>query len=392
MKIVDWLFNRIDTAEIKESNKAYTVIGEATEKLYFQELAFHIAVSYIADTISKCEFKVYKNHEEVKDELYYLLNVSPNDNENANQFKNKLVNRLFYDGEALVIMLRNKLYCADGFGTDEHPLGRDIYNSISVGVESIRKTFKSSDAFYFKLDDKSIRSLIKKMADGYQQVLDYAFSAYQKQNGEKYKLKINSVKAGDEKFNEEFNDYIKKQLESFMNSARAVYPEFDGYNLEQLNSTSGTTDSSDIRNIKKDVFETVAQAFKMPVSMLYGNMTNVKDIINAYITFTIEPIAKMISAEITRKTCTAEEWAAGNYVRVDISSIYYVDVFDVADKTDKMISSGLYCVDELRGKLGENPLGTEFGKQHWMTKNYSTSEEALNPTEQSTVTPINERR
>lgn len=378
MKIVDWLFNRVEESTIEE-NKAYTIIGEATEELYFQELAFHIAVSYIADTISKCEFKVYEKNKEVKNDLYYLLNISPNDNQNANQFKNKIVNRLLYDGEALVVMIRNKLYCADGFGVDEHPLGRDIYNGIAIGTESLRRTFKSSDAFRFRLDDKNIRSLTKRVADGYQKVLDYAYYAYQRQNSEKYKLKIDSVKAGDEEFNKEFENYIKKQLESFINNPRSVYPEFDGYNLERLGGTTTSTDSTDIRNIKKDAFETTAQAFKMPVSMLYGNMTNVKDIINSYITFTIEPIAKMISTEITRKTSTAEEWQEGNYVKVDISSIYYVDVFDVADKTDKMISSGLYCVDEIREKLGENLLNTAFSKQHWITKNYSIAETAMNP-------------
>lgn len=374
MKIFDWLSKTIDLAD---TNKAYTIVGESTAKLYFRHLAFHIAVSYIADVISKCEFKVYEAGEEVKNELYYLLNVSPNDNENANQFKNKIINRLFYTGEALVVPLKNKLYCADAFGTEEKPFGKNEYTNISVGTESVRKRVRASDAFYFRLDDREIRLLISQMNDGYQEVLNLAWEAYKKQNGEKYKLKIASVKAGDEKFNEEFENYIKAQLKSFMDNPRAVYPEFDGYDLQQLSAGSGVTDSTDIRNIKKDVFETVAQAFKMPVSMLYGNMTNVKDIINAYITFTIEPIAKMISTELTRKTGTFEDWEAGNRVVVDISSIYYVDVFDVADKTDKMISSGLYCVDELRGKLGENPLDTDFSRQHWITKNYSTAETAL---------------
>ena len=379
MKIFDYLFKRIDEAEIV--NQAYTIFNKTSEKLYFQELAFHIAVSYIADTISKCEFKVYENGDEVRNELYYLLNVSPNDNENANQFKSKIINRFFYDGEALVIMLRNKLYCADSFGVDEHPLKQNIYNNIAVGVESIRKTHKANDAFYFKLDDIRVKSLIDKMCGGYQEVLDYAFAAFKKQNGEKYKLKIDSVKAGDENFNKEFEEHIKKQLENFIKNPTAVYPEFQGYDLQRLSNTSRTTYSTDIRNIKKDVFESVAQAFKMPVSMLYGNMTNVKDIINSYITFTIEPIAKLIGTEITRKTGTYDDWKRGNYVKVDISSIYYVDVFDIADKTDKMISSGLYCVDEIREKLGENLLDTAFSRQHWITKNYSTSEEALNPTE-----------
>lgn len=48
----------------------------------------------------------------------------------------------------------------------------------------------------------------------------------------------------------------------------------------------------------------------------------------------------------------------------------YVDVFEIAEKIDKLIASGMYCIDELRRKLGETELNTEESKKHWITKNY----------------------
>ena len=63
-------------------------------QIYFKMLAIHIAVSYIANTISKCEFKVFENGQEVHNDLYYRLNVSANPNQNAAQLKNQIVWRM----------------------------------------------------------------------------------------------------------------------------------------------------------------------------------------------------------------------------------------------------------------------------------------------------------
>lgn len=71
------------------------VAQNAAQQIYFKELGLEIAISYIANTISKCEFKVYEKGEEVKNELYYMLNVNPNPNQNSSQFLNALINRYY---------------------------------------------------------------------------------------------------------------------------------------------------------------------------------------------------------------------------------------------------------------------------------------------------------
>ena len=39
-------------------------------------------------------------------------------------------------------------------------------------------------------------------------------------------------------------------------------------------------------------------------------------------------------------------------------------------KIDKLISSGMYSVDDLLIKVGDLPKGTEWSEKHWITKNY----------------------
>ena len=86
----------------------------------------------------------------------------------------------------------------------------------------------------------------------------------------------------------------------------------------------------------------------------------------------------MITEEITRKSCPGYDyWSKGNYVKVDTSTINHIDILDVAEKVDKLISSGTCCIDETREILGLDPLNTEFSRQHFITKNYDTVENRL---------------
>jgi len=376
MGLYDWLGKKVDLSDIQA---AETVIGNLQDRLSMKAMAFHLATSYIADTISKCEIKHFVDGKEVKDDWYYLLNVSPNNNENASMFKSKLIFKLFYEGEALIFENGGNLYIADNYIFEANMLKYDKFSNISL--DNVTRTFskKSCDVFYFKLDDGKLKTLINSMLADYTELLKVAFDAYKSSNNEKYKLILDEVRTGNKDFSEKFNTVIKKQLETFINNSKAVYPQFKGQNLELMSGTnSGKTDSTDIRNLRKEIFEATAEAIKMPISMLYGNMTNAKDIINSFVTFRIDPLAKMLSEELTRKTVTKDDYSKGNYFDVDTTMVMHIDIFDITEKIDKLISSGVYCVDELRVKLGENVLDTEFSKQHWITRNYSPIEDMLN--------------
>lgn len=365
--------------------KVQVIFGSLKDQLAFKKIALWTATSYIADTISKCEIKVFKNGKEVKDELYYALNYSPNINETASYFKRKLISKLLLETEALVIQpkSRNSIFLADSFYRDEHILEEDIFESITIRNESINTSYKASDVFYFRLDDSIFGTLINQMYQDYSDLVALALENYKQNKSTKYKLKLDAVKAGDEDFEKDFNESIKQQLNDFINNPKAVYPEFDGYILEEFKSSGNQTNSDEIRNLRKEVMEIIATTLKIPVSLIYGNMTNSKDIISSFVTFAIEPLTKLINEELTRKTINNVEDINGGYkVQIDITSITHLDLFDIAEKADKFISSGVYCIDELREKIGENTLDTDFSRKHYITKNYASADEALmNPNE-----------
>ena len=369
--LTDWLNRTVSDAEME------TVKGKLAEVLYYKELALYIAKSYIANTISKCEFLVYENGKEVKNELYYALNVSPNYNQNSSQFLHQLVSTLYDKSETLVVPKANRLYVAESFAVDQKPMHENVFTGISVEGLQIPKHYKASDVFYFKLDDVGVKKQIDGLYATYQQLLSCAVASYRRGNGQKYKLVLDNAKAGDQKFAEQFNTSIKEQLRTFIESDSAIYPQYRGTDLQVVSGSTGVT-STDVIQLRKEVFEVVAQAFKIPLPMMYGNITNMQEIVKVYLSFCIDPLADMLSEELTRKTNTFKTWNGGkNYVKVDTSRINHFDILDVADKADKLVASGVASIDEVRRVLDMPALGTEFSQKHWITKNYSDVSSSL---------------
>ena len=349
------------------------IYKENLEKAVFRELALYIAVSYIANTLSKCEFKVYENGEEVKNHLYYLLNVNPNPNENSSQFINHFIENYYYEGGALLFKHGSNLQCADSFDVDDaNPLKPFEYKNIVCGTSGqLRRTLHAGDVFHLKLDNRDVKKLVDAVGIEYGKVIDAALKCFKRTNGKKYKYILDQYQAGDKDFKKLYEEVLKGQLEDFIKSeGDAVLPKYNGIDLVEFSAANPQT-SADIVSIRKEVFEVTAQAFKIPLSMMLGNITNMNEIVKVYLSICIDPLADMISEELTRKSYSEQEWRDGCFVKVDTSCINHVDILEVADNVAKLIGSG-FTLDELRNRLNYSLLGTEFSQTRFITKNYET--------------------
>ena len=307
------------------------VVIDIPAELYYKELAIYTASSLISNAISRSEMRTFEAGLPVKKNDYYLLNVSPNRNETSSVFWHKVINRVIRDGEALVVEADGYIYCADSYvWASERPILGDIYEGVTVGNFSFNKQFSQNDSYMFRLDNINVKVLIDGMYDQYGKILSAAAKSLKQSNGQKYKLHIEGVKAGDEEFNQEFNDFIAKQLKTYMESENAVYPEFDGYKLEaDPIYSNGSGSAADFVELKKELFSSVAGAFHIPESMMTGNITNMADIVGSFLTFGVDPYADMIT-EALNKRAGIDNYMAGNYYQVDTSKILHRDIFDVA--------------------------------------------------------------
>lgn len=373
--LFNFLEKKIDTSEISP------VTQNLLDQVAFKELALHIGISYIANTISKCEFKTYENGKFEKNKLYYMLNVSPNPNQNSSQFINQFIEQCFYYGSALIVPNGDYIYCADNFDIeDSNPLKENTFYNVVFNNYELKKKHKANEVFFFQLGNDSVKALIDSLYLQYGEIIDQAFKAFKRTNGTKYKMILENYKAGDSQFNQIFKDVLQTQLKTFVDNDNAVYPQFKGIDLQEFSSAAPRT-TADILSLRKEVFEVVAQALKIPLSMMYGNITNMNEIVKVFLSNCIDPLADMIGEEITRKYYSFDEWKKGNKVVVDTTCINHIDIFEISDKADKAFASGLANIDELRKIVGLDELDTDFSTRHFITKNYALAEDMLKSTE-----------
>lgn len=369
--LFNFLEKKVEVAEISP------VTQQLLDQFAFKELALHIAISYIANTLSKCEFKTFENGVEVKDKLYYKLNVSPNPNQNSSQFINKFIEKYYYDGHSLIVPNGENLFCADNFDIDDsNPLKENRFFNVAFNCQTIKKEYKASEVFYIKLDNKNVKSIIDSMYMQYGDIISLALASYKRTNGTKYKLLLEQYRAGDAVFEKLFKEVLQGQLKTFIENDNAVYPQYKGIDLQEFSSKS-PKDTGDIIAMRKEIFDTTAQAFKIPLPMMYGNITNMNEIVKVYLSICIDPLTDMIGEEFTRKYYSYDEWKSGNYVKVDTSCINHVDILEVAQQVYNLVGAG-FSLDEVRDRLDKQVLNTEFSQMHFLSKNFVPAQDMLN--------------
>lgn len=374
-----WFSNWLEKHTKIEKYGGQTIVVDIPPSLYYKELALYTATSLIANAISKCEFKVFENGKSVKNDDYYILNVAPNANENSSLFWHKVVQKMIRNPEgALVVEIRERLHCAESFSVkEERPILGNTYDGVVLcGGLQLKKTFRAEEVYLFKMEDQNANRLIDGMYEEYGKLIESAARTFKDTNGRKFKFKISGVKAGDEEFATEFKEIIKGQIKEYMENAYATYVEYDGEELIEQTEKQRTS-IDDLIKIRKDMFEMVGQAIKIPQSLMNGNITNVKDILDVFLTFAVDPFADTIT-EVLNKRATMKEYIQGNYYKADTGKIKHRDIFDLAPQIEKLIGSSVFDTDEVRVELDMNELNTEWSKKHYMTKNIARVEDVAN--------------
>lgn len=371
MKIIEFLrdiFGDKETVYIKQK------LESEKYKLDIEDFSIQMAINMIAGLIAKCEFKTFIDGKESKSDEYYLWNIEPNVNQNSSQFIQRCVSKLLYNNEALIVDVNGQLLVADSFTQTEYALFPNTFTDVTVGDFTFNKTFSMSDVMYFKLNNKDIRVLLSNVMAGYSDLLNMAIGKYKRAGGRKGTAKINKTNSGDKEQQKKIEDFFNHTMKAYFENenAVAVIPSGVDYNeITGEGSKKSTSEVNDISSITKEAMSMVARAFRMPPALLQGDIADVSKLIDELLTFCIDPIVDLIQAEINRKRYGKTAYLEGSYIKIDTTCIKHIDIFDIATAADKLISDGLYSVDELRVKIGDLPLNTYWSQKHWMTKNYS---------------------
>lgn len=373
--IRDFLSGGIVTTTQVTDEEFYNIVAE----IQIRELAFWSCVNMVANSISKCELKTYKNNLEVKEQEWYAWNVNPNKNQNSSQFMHKLIAKLYHDNECLVIDEGGQLLIADSFQQTEYALIDNIFEGVTLTDYTFPKIYRMSDVMYFKLSEKDMRRVTNGLYESYGKLITYGMKAYQKSRGSRGVLDYGTLSQGDEKAKAAFDDLMNNRFKKFFTSDNAVLPLPKGYVYTDIGSkTYSDSSTRDIRAMMDDISDFTAKGFGIPPALSKGDIAGIKDAMVLYLTVCIDPLTDMIAEEINRKRYGFAEFSKGNYLKIDTKSILHVDLLSVSTAIDKLIASGAFTINDIRKLVNEEPIDEDYANTHFLTKNYSSIEDVLN--------------
>lgn len=359
-------------------------IGQAARELQIRELCFWICVNIVANALGRCEFRTFRNHEEIKERDYYLWNVEPNKNQNSTAFFHKLVARLYMDNEALIVdpgdlgagSQGGQLIVADSWSASEpHPARENEYRDITVGDTTYRRTFYEREVLHLTLNHKHIRPVIEAMCGAYERLMDAAARDAEWRRGKHLKAHVGQTAQGEEGWKKNFTEMLRAQISPFLKDPNSVLPEFDGYEYT-LMGDGGTGDTRDIKALAEDIFDFTARGLLMPAVLVNGKVEATKDANTRFLTWCVDPICDQLQEENIRKRYGYDQWRKGNYLRVDSSAIVHFDLFENAPSVEKLVGSGAYTVNDVLRAANQPTIKESWADQHFLTRNIATMDEA----------------
>lgn len=375
-----WLREKLGGGVEKVTTQAITGedLWSASAEIFVREMAFQSCADYLGKALAKCRFRTFWDGEEQKGPEYYLWNYSPNKNQSATAFRRKLVEKLYRDNEALVIEHGGQLLIADSFTRRPYALVDDVFSQVTVGDFDFRKTFVQSEVLYFTLGEKPMQPLVSGLCEAYRKLLDYTISSYQKSRGTKAALKLGTVPVGKTEEMQKLSDLYNKNFRSFAQAENAVLVLYDGMEYKpQEHPTYSNEGTRDIRAMINDIFDFNARAFGIHPAVLSGNVAGSSDAVEQTIADAVDPLAKLLETEITRKRYGAAKVEKGCCLTVDTKSVRHIDLVNAPSSLEKLVSSGTYCVNEIRIAMGEPIINEPWAWKHFLTKNYSEILEAI---------------
>lgn len=371
MKITD-IFKRMFGSR-NTINISIDHVDSSMNEIAIDSFTLQIAVNFIASCIAKCKFKTFNSKGEYKGEEYFNWNFQPNKNQNATEFVQQLVSKMLLKNECLVIFVNGEYLIADNFTRTEFGINEDYFDNVVVKTLTFQRRFYMHEVFYYRYNNENVRNYINYLMSSYNEVLKLAKGKYKRAGGRKGVVNLETLKKGDEKYDKEIDDLFQNKFKSYFEGENTVLSLPKGVEYDEKQGDGSKKQANELNDIIKlidESFSRVSQAFRIPPTLLKGETANIKDVVNNFISFCIDPIVKIIETENNRKLYSKENLLNGCYMKVDTSSINHIDMFAVAEKIDKLIASGPLCIDDIREAIGMPPMNTDWSKKHWITKNY----------------------
>lgn len=344
-------------------------IEDVSEKIHMKRLAVQTCVNMIAKSISQTEFKTVGTVEGAE-EILYKLNVRPNINTSSSEFWQKVVSKLIYENEVLIVRDdMDNLLVADTFHREEYALVDDTFKSVVVGNFEFKRTFAQRDVFHLRLNNDHLMQAIDGLYADYGELFGRLME-FQKRKGQiRGTLNVEGINDKGEEARKKIEGYVNRVFQNFRKNSVSIIPLQKGITYTEIGANQPVVSVDEINKVTDGFLNQIAKALGIPIALLIGEMSEVEKQTKNYMTFCIRPLLKKITDELNGKMLYKREYLEG--ARIKAVAVSYHSIFDLATSADKLISSGALTINEVREEMGLHPSTDENADKHFITKNYT---------------------
>lgn len=384
-----WLMgDRTEKATIGQPRDvACRALVDAATDYQLRCLCWMACENLVANAIGRADFRTFRGGKEFQGREAWLWNVEPNANQSSTVFLHEMIHKLYTYNEVLMIPTRRRdgttgIVLADSWSEGrKYPNKLREYHSVRVGDLDYDKTFRENEVLHLKLNTVHMKPVFDALYHSYWRLVDAAMQQYQWDKGQHWKVHVSQMASAAEDFTQKFTQMIEDQAKVFLQSNGAILPEFDGYAYTN-ESRNGGSDTRDLKAMIDDIYTFTARGFQIPAVMVNGSVESMADAQNRFLTYVCDPICDQLQEEILRKRYSFEEVSAGDYLRIDTSSIIHFDLFAAAASVEKLIGSAAFTINDVRRAAGQPEINEPWANEHYLTKNISRIGETAQALEQ----------
>ena len=365
----------------------YDALFNAQITLGIKNAALESCVSYLARTVSKGKF-VFKNESSITDSKFdYALNMRPKHNQTASGFEISMIKQLL-NGELLVIQDGDQFYIADNFVTN-YSLDGNTYTGVTVNFSNSKvsnapnsgpyaqkyfnRTFiQGVDCFHLDNDNIGIKKYVDSLWDDYGKLFGILI-ANQLRVGQvraKISIPVNS-KIEDNERKKLQQQYATTLYDKMMNDPIVFIPADDKAksSYDEISSSKSATlqnQITDFWSLKKVFIGEVAGLLGIPPALVLGETANNSENLDLAIESAVIPLGNKLSEGFASILIKKSGYSVGNTIQM--TGFKTINILDRADAIDKVGSSGVVKVNEVREASNLPPIPD--GDRFIMTKNY----------------------
>lgn len=343
-------------------------------ELYDKQNDTHLRQSALDTVVGKIIASMvsvkFKTHDQ---KLNYTLNVKSNKNMSATAFKTKLVKQMLLEGEALVLNINNQFYVADSFHCNkEKEMSEYTYEQIVINNFSMYKTYRSSEVFHFKYHNEDLKMFIGQLNESYARLFDRLIDVHMREQQIRlfanFKFLRSSSKTQQEQF-DEFQNYlagVKSQVEK---ESVAILPKQEDYELDERSQSFLGRSVTELGDLENMYVKQVANALQVPPLLFSGDLADISQHKDSFITYCIKPLADIITTEINAKYFSYKDFNDKKQLKYNLIPLLYNSELEMAKDIKTAMESGNWTMNHINDLLDRDIEETELANKRFITRN-----------------------